>query len=253
MDTAINLSPLGAADVEVLAPWAEDELFCADAGWIASRSTVRDFCAHQSKHPPKSLTRLGARIDAGLVGRVDRCGDGEQERELGYLIGLSHRWGNGLGVASRYLKFRITRTTWAQLNEAGRRRRKAPCASTEENAVLHPQIIREKAPHALRRILESLPNWRGDPEAVDKYVETAAPSDFGSVLCVQSGDVAGVALTPRHLPESAELQVIGVSPHAQTRAYYRAAGILPTEQHPNLDWPGPRLNLERHLRAETVR
>jgi RimJ/RimL family protein N-acetyltransferase len=97
MDSAVNLSALGAADVDVLASWAEDELFCAHAGWIGSRSTVRDFWLHQLQHPPKSLTRLGAKIDAVLVGHVDLHGDGEHEQELGYLIGPSHRWGNGLG------------------------------------------------------------------------------------------------------------------------------------------------------------
>ena len=43
MDSAVALSALRAADVEVLASWADDEIFCAHAGWVASRSSVRDF------------------------------------------------------------------------------------------------------------------------------------------------------------------------------------------------------------------
>jgi hypothetical protein len=127
-----------------------------------------------------------------------------------------------------------------------------PSPSTIENGALHPQIIREREPPAVRHILESLPDWVGNPEAIDNYVEAAAGSDFGSVLCVQSGDVVGVALTHRHFPWSAELHLIGVSPHAQSRAFYRAAGLLPIEKHSNLDRPGPRLILVRHLRAEKV-
>jgi RimJ/RimL family protein N-acetyltransferase len=172
MDSAVILAGLGVADVEMLASWADDELFCAHAGWVASRSTLRDFWRGQLQHPPELLIRLGARIDGVLVGYVDLHGEGEHERELGYLIGPSHRWGQGLGgrvaaaglwyaftalqldsvwaeavianepsvqilrslgmreigdgepetflgVASRYLKFRITHTEWARRNEVG--------------------------------------------------------------------------------------------------------------------------------------
>ena len=171
MDSAVALSALCAADVEVLASWADDEILCAHAGWVASRSSVRDFWQRQLQHPPERLIRLGAKLDGVLVGHIDLHGDGEQERELGYLIGPSDRWGQGLGgriaaaglgyaftelelrsvwaeavvanqpsvrilrscgmretgdgapeaflgVASRYLQFRITRSEWARLNSA---------------------------------------------------------------------------------------------------------------------------------------
>ncbi len=171
MESTVELSALSAADVEVLALWADDEIFCAHAGWVASRSAVRDFWQHQVQHPPQRLIRLGARIDGALVGHIDLHGDGVQERELGYLIGPSDRWGQGLGgrvaaaglgyaftglklhavwaeavvanqpsvrilrscgmretgnglpeaflgVASRYLQFRITRNEWVRLNSA---------------------------------------------------------------------------------------------------------------------------------------
>jgi hypothetical protein len=49
---------------------------------------------------------------------------------------------------------------------------------------MHPQVIRESDPLAVRRILESLPDWFGDPEAIDNYVEAAASSDFVSVVCM---------------------------------------------------------------------
>ena len=38
MDSAVALSALRAADVEVLASWADDEIFCAHAGWGTSIS-----------------------------------------------------------------------------------------------------------------------------------------------------------------------------------------------------------------------
>ena len=126
MDSAVALSALCAADVEVLASWADDETFCAHAGWVASRSSVRDFWQRQLQHPSERLIRLGAKLDGVLVGHIDLHGDDGQERELGYLIGPSDRWGQGLGgrVAAAGLGYAFTElqlhSVWAEAVVANR-------------------------------------------------------------------------------------------------------------------------------------
>lgn len=147
-------------------------------------------------------------------------------------------------------------------------------------------IDRRSAPDT-RRILEALPDWFGDPVAIDNYVAAAADPDFGSVLAVRPESVVGVALTRRHFAQAAEIHLIAVDPehrgsgvgralvehiveasehdgcsllsvhtvgpsfehepYAQTRAFYRAVGFLPLEEHDGLDWSGPSLILVRPL------
>jgi len=148
-------------------------------------------------------------------------------------------------------------------------------------------IVYERDPHAVRRLLEALPDWFGDPEAIDNYVADAGDESFVSVLSRDANGVSGVALVRRHFPESAELHLIAVNPHArgngigrslvervaldlaadgctmlsvhtvgpsfenepyaQTRAFYRSVGFLPLEEHSGLDWAGPTLILVRYL------
>lgn len=155
------------------------------------------------------------------------------------------------------------------------------------------QIIYERDPSSVRCILESLPNWFGDPKAIDNYVTAAGDSNYVSALAVESGVVVGAALARRHFTESAELHLIAVDPnrrgqgigralverlakdlgkdgcvmlsvhtvgpsfdnepYSQTRAFYRAAGFHPLEEHHNLDWDGPTLILVRTLRPQTAR
>ena len=159
--------------------------------------------------------------------------------------------------------------------------------------IMAAQIIYEQDPSSVRYILESLPEWFGDPEAIDNYVTAAGDTDYASALAVNSGNVVGVALTRRHFPESAELHLIAVDPktrgqgigralverlaedlgedgcvllsvhtvgpsfdnepYSQTRAFYRAAGFHPLEEHHNLDWDGPTLILVRPLEPSAVR
>jgi ribosomal protein S18 acetylase RimI-like enzyme len=149
------------------------------------------------------------------------------------------------------------------------------------------QIEYARDPSAVRRILEALPEWFGDPEAIDEYVADAANDDFVSMLARESGTTVGVALVRRHFPESAELHLIAISPdvrgqgagralidgvaadladdgcvllsvhtvgpsfdsdsYAQTRSFYRATDFYPLEEHRNLDWSGPTLILVRRL------
>ena len=98
-DSTIMLRPLGRADADVLAVWAEDDRFCQHAGWtLRSPAAVRNFWVRQVETPPADLIRLAVTTDENdLLGYVDLHGDGQRERELGFLVGPSHRWGQGLG------------------------------------------------------------------------------------------------------------------------------------------------------------
>jgi GNAT superfamily N-acetyltransferase len=150
-----------------------------------------------------------------------------------------------------------------------------------------PTITRDRDPAAVRRILEALPDWFGDPDAIENYFVAAHDEAFDSFLAVEDGATAAVALVRRHFPECAELQLIAVDPisrnkgmgrmlvdhigrelaesgcryltvhtvaasydneaYAQTREFYRRVGFVSLEEHENLDWPGPTVILVRSL------
>nr|WP_244960651.1 GNAT family N-acetyltransferase [Pseudoclavibacter chungangensis] len=139
----------------------------------------------------------------------------------------------------------------------------------------------------VRDVLESLPAWFGDPAALDTYVADADDPALQCVLARRDGRTVGVALVRRHFPESAGLHLLAVCPgdhgrgigralvdrvvarlveddcrfltvhtvgpshaddaYARTRAFYRAVGFTPLEEHTGLDWPGPTLVLVRPL------
>jgi ribosomal protein S18 acetylase RimI-like enzyme len=153
--------------------------------------------------------------------------------------------------------------------------------------VMSSEIVHKRDPAAVRRILESLPAWFGDPMAIENYVTAAGDSQFVSRVAIDGGNTVGVSLTRRHFRESAELHLIAVDPAAQrqgigralidqaaadlradgckmlsvhtvgpsfdnepysrTRAFYRAAGFISLEEHNNLDWDGPTLILVRQI------
>ena len=140
----------------------------------------------------------------------------------------------------------------------------------------------------VRRVLEALPDWFGDPDAIDAYVVDAESDRYDSLLASDGTQVLGVALVHRHFPEAAELHLIAVAPEAQgrgigrllvervsadlaasgcavlsvhtvgpsfdhepyarTRRFYGRLGFLPLEEHTGLDWAGPTLILVRPLR-----
>lgn len=126
----------------------------------------------------------------------------------------------------------------------------------------------------------------GDPESIDNYVIDAANDDFVSILTRRDGTTAGVSLIRRHFSESAELHLIAIFPEARGKESdeqssrvlpqtsqradawsYRftlrdrhsttkhsphpflllSNGLLPLEEHSNLDWSGPKLILVRRL------
>jgi RimJ/RimL family protein N-acetyltransferase len=95
------LRPLVSADVSIYASWGLDRLFCEHAGWTVGLSVA----AHQ-EHWRKLMTRpnpdhlrLAVVMRDEVVGYVDFAGDEPHRRELGYVIGPSARWGQGLGRA----------------------------------------------------------------------------------------------------------------------------------------------------------
>lgn len=148
-------------------------------------------------------------------------------------------------------------------------------------------LVNREDPPSVHTILESLPGWFGDREAIENYVVAAADERFQSFLAVASGQTVAVALVARHFPEAAELHLIAVASaargngigralvdhiaaelsadgcrfisvhtvgpsfdnvaYAETREFYRRTGFLPLEEHHGLDWPGPSLILVRVL------
>ena len=100
---AVALRPLTSADAAVLADWAADDTFVAHAGWtpgLAWDEHERFWLHRIIADPPPELLRLGVEHEGALIGYVDLYGTRADERELGYVIGPSTRWGQGLGKAA---------------------------------------------------------------------------------------------------------------------------------------------------------
>ncbi|MBA8795934.1 RimJ/RimL family protein N-acetyltransferase [Friedmanniella endophytica] len=95
------LRPLEVDDVPVLVGWAADDTFRSRAGWSRGPGPeLSAFWHGQVATPARDLLRLGVVHAGDLVGYVDLHGRDAHERELGYLIGPSDRWGAGLGTAA---------------------------------------------------------------------------------------------------------------------------------------------------------
>lgn len=78
-------------------------------------------------------------------------------------------------------------------------------------------LMYRRDPSSVRSILKSLPNWFGDPDAIDNYEHDAVSDAFQSLLAVDSEKTVGVALVRRHFPEAAELHLIAVAPDVRGR------------------------------------
>lgn len=89
------------SDVDHFAEWTRDEVFCRHAGWRSGLDPAegRDFWAQLIAEPPSGLLRLTAVAEPDIVGYVDLHGEDLDERELGYVVGPSARWGAGFGSA----------------------------------------------------------------------------------------------------------------------------------------------------------
>lgn len=106
------------SDAEVFASWATDPVFCAHAGWT-HHSTADGavlWWRDAITDPDPLLTRLTAVLGEEPVGYVDLHGDDNGERELGFLVGPSHRWGQGMGtmaaVAGLSYGFAVLELSW---------------------------------------------------------------------------------------------------------------------------------------------
>ena len=95
----VFLRPLVLSDVAIYASWGLDRRFCEHAGWSVDLPLPAHE-AHWQKlitEPKPNLLRLAAVAGDQVVGYVDFAGDEPGRRELGYVIGPSKRWGQGLG------------------------------------------------------------------------------------------------------------------------------------------------------------
>lgn len=147
------------------------------------------------------------------------------------------------------------------------------------------EIVRDRDPEAVRRIIAGLPSWFGTPAANEHYVTAASERD--SFLARVDGETVGVLLADRSFPESGEIHFIAVDAghrgagvgrmlvdafeaqlrasearlvqvktvgpsfedegYAATREFYAALGFLPVEEVDNLDWDGPTLIMVKPL------
>lgn len=98
----MTLRPMVVSDAETLASWALDPVFCAHAGW--KRRETADGAASWWRaaiaEPDAASIRLLAVRGEEPVGYVDLHGDESCVRELGFVIGPSSRWHQGVGTAA---------------------------------------------------------------------------------------------------------------------------------------------------------
>ncbi|MEV8373105.1 GNAT family protein [Kribbella sp. NPDC056861] len=105
MTDHLVLRHLELGDGPAFATWGLDRRFCEHAGWRLDRP-LSGHEAHWHRLitvPSPDHLRLAAVAAGELVGYVDFAGasaDADPDRrELGYVVGPSTRWGQGLGTA----------------------------------------------------------------------------------------------------------------------------------------------------------
>lgn len=96
----LSLRPLVDSDAQTLGSWAADPVFCAHAGWRerSSPDEAVPWWRDAIARPDPALIRLMAVSNREPVGYVDLHGGDADDRELGFLIGPSTRWRQGLGT-----------------------------------------------------------------------------------------------------------------------------------------------------------
>jgi RimJ/RimL family protein N-acetyltransferase len=99
MTIPVALRPLTLDDVAVCASWGSDRRFCEHAGWSIDLppSDHEEHWYRLVAEPTPKLIRLAAAAGSEVVGYIDLYGEGPHRRELGYVVGPSSRWGQGLG------------------------------------------------------------------------------------------------------------------------------------------------------------
>ncbi len=110
--SVLRLRPMVPADAAAIAAWGSDPDFCRDAGWRYDlpEGELLAFWTDLIADPPRTLHRLTAVLEDELVGYVDLHGEDPEVLELGYVIGPSSRWGQGLGTAAARLGLRYAFT-----------------------------------------------------------------------------------------------------------------------------------------------
>lgn len=93
----VTLRPLVLLDAPAYAAWGLDGLFCEHAGWTGDAVAQEEHWRRLITQPKPDHLRLAAVAGEQVVGYVDFAGDEERRRELGYVVGPSARWGQGLG------------------------------------------------------------------------------------------------------------------------------------------------------------
>lgn len=98
----MTLRALQVEDARVLASWQTDAVFAAHAGWRVTSDPAdgEQWWRASILQPDPLLLRLAVTEDGALVGFVDLYGARSDERELGFLIGPSSRWGRGLATSA---------------------------------------------------------------------------------------------------------------------------------------------------------
>jgi RimJ/RimL family protein N-acetyltransferase len=124
----VFLRPLVMEDVATYASWGLDRRFCEHAGWTVDLPSAA-YEAHWHEliaQPKPNLVRLAAVAGLQVVGYVDLDGEEADRRELGYVVGPSVRWGQGLGGAVARLGLEHgfnqlgLREVWAEAVDANR-------------------------------------------------------------------------------------------------------------------------------------
>lgn len=93
--------------------------------------------------------------------------------------------------------------------------------AVEQDGGVSVTVEEGRDPTAVRRILEELPEWFGDPDAVNGYEADAGDAEFTSHLALSDGEVTGAALSMSHFPETAALHLIAVRPAVRGRGVGR--------------------------------
>jgi ribosomal-protein-alanine N-acetyltransferase len=98
----VSLRVLEPADLPIVAAWRLDREFCRWQGWRQdhTESEIVDHFSQVMLDPPDGFIRLGVVADDALVGYAELSGIDDVHAELGFGIGDSARWGQGLGSAT---------------------------------------------------------------------------------------------------------------------------------------------------------
>jgi RimJ/RimL family protein N-acetyltransferase len=104
----VRLRPLQPSDAGVVFSWTEDVEFCSANGWRAGLTgpQIEVWLADSVGGGRSTLLRLGVESDRTLVGYVDLAHLNATSAEFGIAIGVSSRWGRGIGTAAGELLLR---------------------------------------------------------------------------------------------------------------------------------------------------